>query len=256
MEIRFDQMNCVVTGGAGGIGLETARLLRDSGANVWVLDREAVSESGIESLVVDLREDEAFAKALDRIGEVEVAILNAGICRPQKLEETTREDWQATMDTNLSGVFFQLKELAIRMKQRRRGSIVITASTNSFDGEADLISYNASKAGLMGILHTAANELGPYGIRVNAVCPGLIRTRLTEGAFADESLIKPYFGAVPLGRGGKPVEVAQTIVFLASGMASYVTGTSVFVDGGQMATKFGTWGSLDARFEGEEWKLN
>lgn len=256
MEIRFDRMNCVVTGGAGGIGLETAKLLRDSGARVWVLDRDSISEPGIASLIVDLKDDKAFAAALDSIGPVEVAILNAGICLPQKLEDTTRENWQATLDINLSAVFFHLKELAARMKQRRSGSIVLTASTNSFDGEAHLISYNASKAGLMGILHTAANELGPYGIRVNAVCPGLIRTKLTEGAFNDRNLIKPYFEALPLGRGGKPVEVAQTIAFLASPMASYVTGTSVFVDGGQMATKFGTWGSLDARFESGEWKLN
>ena len=256
MEIRFDRMNCLVTGGAGGIGLSTARLLRDSGASVWVLDRVPLSEPGIDSIVLDLADDQAFAKALDSIGDVQVAVLNAGICRPQKLEETTRENWQATIDINLSAVFFQLKELALRMKQHRSGSVVLTASTNSFDGEADLISYNASKAGLMGILHTAANELGPYGIRVNAVCPGLIETPLTAAAFAEERLIKPYFEALPLGRGGKPDEVAQTIAFLASDMASYVTGTSVFVDGGQMATKFGTWGSLDARFEGGKWILN
>ncbi|MCX6610505.1 MAG: SDR family NAD(P)-dependent oxidoreductase [Acidobacteria bacterium] len=256
MEIRFDQMNCVVTGGAGGIGLETAKLLRDSGAKVWILDRVAVSEPGVESLVLDLRDDEAFAKALDRIGAVDVAVLNAGICRPQKLEETTRENWQATLDINLSAVFFHLKELAIRMKQRRKGSMVLTASTNSFDGEADLISYNASKAGLLGILHTAANELGPYGIRVNAVCPGLIETALTASAFADERLIKPYFEALPLGRGGKPLEVANAIAFLASDVASYITGTSVFVDGGQMATKFGTWGNLESRFEGGKWCLS
>ena len=256
MEIGFDRMNCLVTGGAGGIGLATAKLFRDCGAGVYVLDRVPISEPGIDSIVLDLADDTAFANALDSIGDVHVAVLNAGICRPQKLEETTRENWQATIDINLSAVFFQLKELAIRMKQRRSGSIVLTASTNSFDGEADLISYNASKAGLMGILHTAANELGPYGIRVNAVCPGLIETPLTAGAFAEERLIKPYFEALPLGRGGKPAEVAQTIAFLASEMASYVTGTSVFVDGGQMATKFGTWGSLDARFEGGKWILN
>ncbi len=256
MEIRFDQLNCVVTGGAGGIGLETARLMRDSGAKVWVLDRQTVSEAGVESMAIDLRDDAAFASCLDRIGNIDVAVLNAGICRPQSLEETTREDWQATLDINLSGVFFQLKEVAIRMKRLRAGSIVITASTNSFDGEAGLISYNASKAGLMGIVRTAANELGPYGIRVNAVCPGLIETKLTASAFADDSVIRPYFAALPLGRGGQPSEVAHTIGFLASGMASYVTGTSVCVDGGQMAAKFGTWASLDARFDGGQWKLN
>src|SRR6185312_6849801 len=99
----------------------------------------------------------------------------------------------------------------------------ITASTNSYDGEASLIAYNASKAGMLGILHTAANELGPYGIRVNAVCPGLIRTRLTADSFANGKLLSDYFRHIPLGRGGDPGEVAQAVLFLASDLASYIT---------------------------------
>ena len=256
MEIRFDRMTAVVTGGAAGIGLATARILRDAGARVFVFDRERIEEDGLEPVVVDLTNDAAFAIALDAVGRVDVAILNAGICRPGGLFETTREQWQATIDVNLSAVFFNLQQVAKRMRGERAGSIVLTASTNSFDGEAGLIAYNASKAGVLGILHTAANELGPYGIRVNAVCPGLIETKLTAEAFASEEIVRPYFAALPLGRGGSASEVGQAIAFLASSMAGYITGAALYVDGGQMAAKFGVWDSLDARFDGKRWKLN
>ena len=141
------------------------------------------------------------------------------------------------------------------MKPRSRGAIVITASTNSYDGEANLIAYNATKAALLGILHTAANELGPHGIRVNAVCPGLIRTPLTESHFSNPQLLKDYFRHIPLGRGGDAVEVANAIAFLASDAASYITGAALLVDGGQMSTKFGTWTDENAEFIGDRWRL-
>jgi NAD(P)-dependent dehydrogenase (short-subunit alcohol dehydrogenase family) len=141
------------------------------------------------------------------------------------------------------------------MKPRKRGAIVITASTNSYDGEAALAAYNASKAGLLGILHTAANELGPWQIRVNAVCPGLIRTRLTEAFFTDLPVIKEYFRDIPLGRGGAPEEVGNAIAFLASDLSSFVTGAALVVDGGQMAAKFGTWNEATAEFTDGRWRL-
>lgn len=141
------------------------------------------------------------------------------------------------------------------MKLRRKGSIVLTASTNSFDGEPDLTAYNASKAGLLGILHTVANELGPWGIRVNAVCPGLIRTRLTAQHFADEILMRDYFRQIPLGRGGTAEEVANAVAFLASEMASYITGAALLVDGGQMASKFGPWSEEQSQFVEDHWEL-
>jgi len=134
------------------------------------------------------------------------------------------------------------------------GSIVLTASTNSYDGEPNLSAYNASKAGLLGLLHTAANELGPRGIRVNAVCPGLIRTRLTEDHFKNPDLLRDYFRHIPLGRGGEAAEVAKAIAFLASDAASYVTGATLFVDGGQMASKFGTWTEETAEFVDGRWR--
>ncbi len=127
---------------------------------------------------------------------------------------------------------------------------MLTASTNSYDGEAGLVAYNASKAGVLGILHTAANELGPYQIRVNAVCPGLIRTRLTQAHFDNPAVLKNYFQHIPLGRGGEADEVANAAVFLASGSASYITGATLLVDGGQMAAKFGTWDEETGVFSG------
>jgi NAD(P)-dependent dehydrogenase (short-subunit alcohol dehydrogenase family) len=141
------------------------------------------------------------------------------------------------------------------MKRARRGAIVFTTSTNSFDGEAGLIAYNGTKAGILDLIHTAANELGPYQIRVNGVCPGLIRTRLTKRSFASPEILHDYFRYIPLGRGGEPEEVAQAICFLASDAASYITGATLFVDGGQMASKFGTWAENTARFSDDRWQL-
>ncbi len=152
------------------------------------------------------------------------------------------------MRVNLSGAFHTLRLAAVQMKPRRRGAIVLTASTNSYDGEPDLAAYNATKAGLLGLLHTAAGELGPYGIRVNAVCPGLIRTRLTTDHFSAPELLKEYFRHIPLGRGGLPEEVAGAVAFLASDLASFITGATLLIDGGQMATKFGTWNEATADF--------
>ena len=109
--------------------------------------------------------------------------------------------------------------------------------------------------GILGILHTAANELGPYQIRVNAVCPGLIRTRLTERHFSSPAILKDYFRHIPLGRGGMPDEVGNASAFLASDLASFITGATLFVDGGQMASKFGTWNEDNAEFRDGQWRL-
>jgi NAD(P)-dependent dehydrogenase (short-subunit alcohol dehydrogenase family) len=123
-------------------------------------------------------------------------------------------------------------------------------------GEPGQIAYNATKAGLLGILRSAANELGPFQIRVNAVNPGFIRTRLTQFAFDDPAIIRDYFKQLPLGRGGEPEEVARAVAFLASDDASYITGATLLVDGGQLAGKFATWDDSTATFTKDRWKLN
>jgi len=261
MGFDFSGKIAVVTGGANGIGAATARVLAQGGARVAIFDLEpadpaaAGARLGGAGYAVDVTDRASLERALDQTGPPDIVIANAGIGAEEEFGATTEETWQRTLAVNLTGVFLTLQAAAERMKPRRRGAMVITASTNSYDGEALLTAYNASKAGLLGLLHTAANELGPYGIRLNAVCPGLIRTRLTERHFSHPQVLKDYFRHVPLGRGGDPEEVANASAFLASGLASYITGAALFVDGGQMAAKFGTWDEERAEFIDDRWRL-
>jgi meso-butanediol dehydrogenase/(S,S)-butanediol dehydrogenase/diacetyl reductase len=261
MQLDFSGKKAVVTGGANGMGLATARVLASSGAEVWVFDlaserpAEVAAGFGARACEVDVTEPNSIRAGLERSGAPDVLVLSAGVGIWGDLENTPREVWEKTIAVNLGGVFHIMQAAARLMKPARRGSIVMVASTNSYDGEAALVAYNASKAGLLGILHTSANELGPYGIRVNAVCPGLIRTRMTQSVFADANIIKPYFQDVPLGRGGEPEEVARAIAFLASDAASYISGAALLVDGGQMAGKFGTWNEQIGEFKDGAWRL-
>ena len=263
MILDFAGKTVVVTGGVNGIGNACARLFGAGGASVWIVDREdpagAAAEFGARGVMADVSDpgamERAFDQILDSAGSIDVVAINAGIVLPAPLLSTTDEDWNRTLSVNLGGAFRTLRAAANRMAVLRKGAIVFTASTNSFDGETDLTAYNAAKAGLLGLLHTAANELGPYGIRVNAVCPGLIRTRITASHFGAPAILKDYFRQIPLGRGGEPSEVAAAIVFLASDAASFITGATLLVDGGQMATKFGPWNETIGEFDGSQWKL-
>lgn len=216
---------------------------------------ERAAEFGGTGLDADVTDPGSLAAAFAAAGPVDVVVANAGTVATAALTATSTEDWDRVLRVNLSGAFHTMKLAAEQMKPRRRGAIVLTASTNSYDGEPDLAAYNATKAGLLGLLHTGAGELGPYGIRVNAVCPGLIRTRLTADHFAQGGLLKEYFRHIPLGRGGRPEEVASAVAFLASDLASFITGAALLIDGGQMATKFGTWNEASADFVTDHWEL-
>lgn len=251
----------MVTGGANGIGLAAARALAAGGASVWILDlererpAEAAASIGGRAAIVDVTDRASIDSAFERAGAPDIVVANAGMGIAATLDATSAEIWSRTLAVNLSGVFYTVQAAAALMKPQRRGAMVITASTNSYDGEAGLIAYNASKAGLLGILHTAANELGPWQIRINAVCPGLIRTRLTERQFSTPEVLKEYFRDIPLGRGGEAAEVGNAIAFLASDLASYITGAALLVDGGQMAAKFGIWDDATAEFSDGRWRL-
>lgn len=259
MQWDFQNKQVVVTGGANGIGFAVADLIAKAGGSVWIFDlpdtnpAEVAASISAQGLAVDIADRKGTAETFAQIPNASIVIVNAGIAPLQPLLETTPDLWDRTLAVNLTGAFNTVQIAAQHMKQRGGGSIVLTASTNSYDGEPDLIAYNASKAGLLGIIHTAANELGPYGIRINAVCPGLIRTRLTANSFSNPQLLAEYFRHIPLGRGGETEEVAQAVLFLASDLASYITGATLLVDGGQMASKFGPWGQKDDRFEGRSW---
>jgi NAD(P)-dependent dehydrogenase (short-subunit alcohol dehydrogenase family) len=261
MPFNFRDKTAVVTGGANGIGLAAARALASGGASVWIFDlenerpAEVAASLGGRACVADVSDRGSLEAAFDVTGAPDIVVANAGTAIWANLNETAKEIWDRTIAVNLTGAFQTVQVAAERMKPRRKGAIVLTASTNSYDGEAGLIAYNASKAGILGILHTAANELGPYQIRINAVCPGLIRTRLTTSFFGEPPRIKEYFHDIALGRGGEPEEVANAIAFLASDLASFITGATLLVDGGQMTAKFGTWSDDSAEFVGDRWKL-
>lgn len=253
MSFDFSGRTAVITGGANGIGAAIAEALTAGGANVWIFDRE--SSDFPQHVEVDVTNRRALEAGFDRAGLPDIVVVNAGMAIVKSLSQTTRDEWDRTLALNLTAAFETVQAAVARMKPQRRGAIVLTASTNSFDGEENLIAYNATKAALLGILHTAAGELGPYGIRINAVCPGMIRTRLTKGLFDDTAAAREYFRQIPLGRGGEPSEVAQAAAFLASDLASFITGATLFVDGGQMATKFGPWREESAQFENGHWRL-
>jgi len=248
----------VVTGGANGIGFAAARMLAAGGAQVCIFDREnctaAATEVGGRGFTVDVTSRESIDGAFAAAGTPDIVVANAGMVIESEFLDQPAADWERILSVNLSGAFHTVQSAA-RLMKGRGGAIVITASTNSFDGEARLTAYNASKAGILGLVHTAANELGPHQIRVNAVCPGLIRTRLTQAHFTNPEILRDYFRHIPLGRGGEADEVGRAIVFLASDLASYITGATLFVDGGQMASKFGTWSDATAEFRDGRWRL-
>jgi NAD(P)-dependent dehydrogenase (short-subunit alcohol dehydrogenase family) len=236
--------------------------LAKGGAQVSIFDLQGENPGGVAAgfgargFVVDVTDRASLDAGFTQTGPPDILVANAGIVLEADLTATTRDIWDRTIAVNLTGIFQTVQAAAQMMKARRRGAIALTASTNSYDGEASLIAYNASKAGLLGILHTAANELGPYQIRVNAVCPGVIRTRLAELHFSSNpGVLKDYFRHVPLGRAGMPEEVAQATAFLVSDLASYITGVALMVDGGQMASKFGTWNEEIAEFADGSWRL-
>ncbi|HLK17332.1 MAG TPA: SDR family NAD(P)-dependent oxidoreductase [Bryobacteraceae bacterium] len=263
MQIDFKGKLAVVSGGANGIGLAIARQLAASGAETWILDLERERPADVAAgfnahgMVADCSDRSQIERAFASLPAVpDVVMVNAGLVIESDFLSLDIEAWNRTIALNLTGAFHTVQTAARLMKARRSGSIVLTASTNSFDGEQRLIAYNASKSGLLGLLHTAANELGPHGIRVNAVCPGLIHTRLTQASFDNPAILREYFRHIALGRGGKPEEVANAAVFLASDLASFITGVTLFVDGGQMASKFGTWTEQTAKFEDGKWILS
>ena len=181
---------------------------------------------------------------------------NAGMVSEGEFLSLDPGDWDRTIALNLTGAFHTVQLAARSMKTQRRGSIVLTASTNSFDGEQRLTAYNASKAGLLGLLHTSANEIGPYGIRVNAVCPGLIRTRLTKPSFDNPAVIRDYFRHIALGRGGEPDEVARPRyswlpIWLPISLARHCLWMA-----GRWPQSSGAWSEDTAEFSDGRWTLH
>jgi 3-oxoacyl-[acyl-carrier protein] reductase len=226
----------LVTGGSRGIGLACARAFSEGGDRVAVTYRSAPppDADGLLCVPCDITEpaqvEAAFAQIESELGPVEVLVANAGITRDMLVLRMDEDDFAQVVDTNLSGGFRTAKRAVQKMMRARWGRIIFVSSVVGSAGQAGQANYAASKAGLVGLARSLAREFASRNITVNVVAPGPITTEMT-GALPDDRLAA-ITAAVPLGRFGTPDEVAETIRFLASDAAAYITGAVVPVDGG------------------------
>ncbi len=241
----LDGRTAVVTGGARGIGFAIAERYVAEGARVVLGDLDpAATASAVESLggrdvavavrcdVTDAAEVEALvATAVDAFGGLDVMVNNAGITRDATMRKMTEEQFDEVISVHLKGSWNGTRKAADVMREQKRGSIVNISSISGKVGLVGQTNYSAAKAGIVGLTKAAAKELAHLGVRVNAIAPGLIRSAMTEAMpqrIWDEKLAE-----IPMARAGEPDEVAKVALFLASDLASYMTGTVLEVTGGR-----------------------
>ncbi len=243
----------IITGGRRGMGRADALTLAKAGAKIIVSDisleecqkvvDEIVSQGG-EAMAVkcDVSQkaevDEMVSQAISKFGKIDILVNNAGIAQFKPFLELTEEDWDKTIDINLKGYFLCAQAAAKEMAKQNSGAIVNIASIAMGQvgvGFPALSHYCASKGGIAGLTEALALELAPYGIRVNAVAPGVIDTPMVDPLKVDSKVMEGTLARVPLHRMGKPEEISNAVLFLASDDSSYITGSIVVVDGGWLA---------------------
>lgn len=232
----------IVTGGTRGIGLEISRALKKKGFEIAAFyhsNQEAAEEFekeiGGKTYKVDVANYEACQKAVKKIekdlGPVAVLVNNAGATKDSVLHKMEPDDWHWVMETNLTSCFNMCRVVIQGMRDRGFGRIINISSINGQKGQFGQVNYSAAKAGLLGMTKALALESARKGITVNAICPGYIKTDMTDAVNAEviDSIIKQ----IPVGRLGKPEEVAAVAAFLASDEASFITGATISANGGQ-----------------------
>jgi dihydroanticapsin dehydrogenase len=253
--MRFQGKAVLVTGGGSGIGLATACAFAREGAHVAIGElsadrgREAVAEARAEGLRLmfiqgdvskEVDAQRMVAETVSAFGRIDVAFNNAGMLIERPTHEMSEAEWDRVLAVNLKGVFLVSKHVVRQMIRQGGGVIVNTGSVNSLVGDGDAAAYCASKAGVALLTKSMALAYAPHGIRVNAVCPGWVETRMFQQEADTRGIALAEYRAVagsqhPIGRVGTPEEIANVVLFLASDDSSYMTGALVVADGGYTA---------------------
>ncbi len=233
--MRLKNKICIVTGAAQGIGAATTARLAEEGALVIGCDRQAQPVAGAARMhAIDVTDraqvDALVAEVLAEHGHIDVLVNNAGITRDARLVKMSIEQFDAVIDVNLRGVFHCAQAVAAPMVSRGAGVILNASSVVGLYGNYGQTNYAASKFGVIGFTKTWARELGPKGVRVNAVAPGFVETPIL--ASVPDKVLQQMREQVPLGRLGRPEEIAAVYAFLASDDASYINGAVIEVSGG------------------------
>lgn len=234
-------MKVLITGGTRGIGRACVEAFRDQGHDVVFLymqsedaATELQSRTGAIGIKCDIRSSDEVSRALqcaaDRLGEIDVLINNAGVSSFGFFDSISDEEWARIIDTNLTGAFYVSRAVSRLMISQKHGKIINIGSMWGKVGAAMEVHYSASKAGLRGMTLALAKELGPSGITVNCIEPGVIRTEMN--AVLNDEALDVLAEQTPLGRLGEPSEVASLALFLASDAASFITGQCIGIDGG------------------------
>lgn len=252
MQLHFQDQVVVITGGSRGIGAAAVRLFAQSGARIVFnylkatgkarqLVREVASGEG---RIVAVRADisrvagaqKLVGEALKRFGGVHILVANAGIwnAAPAPIEKMTEKQWDEMMAINLKGVYSVIRCAVPSMMQRKSGRIIVVSSTAGQRGEAFHTHYGASKGGVISFVKGLSTELAPHGILVNCVAPGWVDTEMAASVTSNPRELRAANRAIPLRRFARPEEIAMPILFLASKMASYITGEVLNVNGGNV----------------------
>lgn len=248
MDMLLKDKIVIITGASRGIGKSIAQICVQQGAKVAftyvssdekarALEAELTAQGGVavgfKSDASDFNQaNDLIEQVVERFGTVDVLVNNAGITRDTLMMRMTEEQWDEVINTNLKSAFNLTKAVIKPMLKARSGSIINMSSVVGVKGNAGQANYAASKAGLIGFTKSIAAELGSRNIRCNAIAPGFIETEMTD--VLDQAVVDQWRNAIPLKRGGKPEDVANATVFLASDMSAYITGQTLHVCGGML----------------------
>jgi 3-oxoacyl-[acyl-carrier protein] reductase len=250
--IDLEGRSALVTGAARGIGAAVARQLASAGANVALVDlpndatqqlahqlADDIGAGGAKAIALGAHVDvwdeirQAADQAASRLGQIDLLVTSAGTTSRFGVDQLEPDEWSRIVAVNLTGTYFSVKAVLPHMQRRRRGAIVLVGSAAIVAGSGGGVHYAASKAALEGLCRGLTRELARQGIRTNLVHPSLIDTELLRARHPDPQLRERLAAEVPAGRLGLPDDIARMVAFLASDLADYVTGQSIFVDGGR-----------------------